>query len=73
MILQINEVIEEEHVETYIGEVDKAGFVDDRLYYNKKGLSHEIDYSKGDLKQIFLLNENGKTIKGIYGLSKFKE
>lgn len=72
MILQVNEVVNEEHTETYIGEVEKASFVDMFLRYTRNGLDSEIDYSKGDLKQIFLLNDNGKTIKGVYGIASKK-
>lgn len=73
MILQINEVIHEEYTETYIGEVEKVSFTDMFLRYTRNKIECEIDYTDGYLKQIFLLNNNGKTLKGIYGLQTIKE
>ena len=72
MILQINEVINDESTETYIGEVDKVSFADMFLQYTRNKVECEVDYTEGDLKQIFLLNNNGKTLKGVYGIGNRK-
>lgn len=74
MILQINEVTEEgQDTETYIGEVEKVSFADMFLRYTKNGLGNEVDYTEGDLKQIFLLNNNGKTLKAVYGIASLNK
>ena len=79
MILQINEVIHQENeednheTETYIGEVEKVSFTDMCLRYTRRNVESEIDYTKGDLKQIFLLNNDGKTLKSVYGIASLKD
>lgn len=69
MILQINEVVQEDGTETYIGEVEKVSFAHMFLKYTRNKVEYEIDYSEGHLKQIFLLNNNGKTLKAVYGIA----
>jgi len=73
MILQINEVVHEDNTETYIGEVEKVSFADMFLRYTRNKVEYELDYNDGDLKQIFLLNNNGKTLKAVYGIASLNK
>lgn len=73
MILQINEVVHEDNTETYIGEVEKVSFADMFLRYTRNKAEYELDYNDGDLKQIFLLNNNGKTLKAVYGIASLNK